>query len=385
MFSFLAFPVVPETAESPRAEILGREGWGGVALFEVTQRTASGTLPQSLWPGCSGRCCVGACESVMRVAGASVWSVREASGGCGSAFCGSGALWLQGRRSAILAQALAMSSAEPPRPHWVRIAAQPSHGDCWDCDLKAWDHEGRALWELRAVTDALGVTHPVTAKDVSAWLRDSKARLAAGFQHVGLEVLQELRPSRRKWQHDIRGAKEGAMNASVRPEELHEEWALSTAGLLALLLSYWQTCKSRLHRRRAAELLEAWFLKLLPARSLAEVFTPKAPQMARCGLRAPAVEYCEHVQQVQLLLLHGGRQQSAGFAALRRLWLLVDMCPTFAAAAPDVLRGVASLADAQLVQASYTSAPNRALDVAPVSGQKRRRIDEDLRRLWAET
>lgn len=249
---------------------------------------------------------------------------------------------------------------------------------------KAWPHpmppeqQGRLhVWEVRRILISMEIGGK---RPIHKVLNDEAAVWSVMFEQVGLPRPNYI-ASRRSLK-DLTGIPEALV---------HDEASLTTPALILVLLQWCGCRRKKEHRRRALHMLAAYLQHAMPDGRIACLVDFEAPDgiLEACGGMVPGGEghgLCEHLSGLQgewgrrlasesnyamrvatlLLLLFVGRDVCGG----ARHWLL-----------HMVLKAAAGVDKSLPEQDLPTDALRHG--ILP-GGQKRRRLDEDMRRAVAD-
>jgi hypothetical protein len=148
--------------------------------------------------------------------------------------------------------------------HYFRSSFFQSDGLEVEWEIKAWNHVkecgfSKVLWELVGVTDGLGVVSD-KQRSASKWFLERLGVLSEYWRRLGILDADAYIPN-------IKAQTEKARRNNIvfiLREFSHDEFALSTKGLLGMLLALSTSLKTCSAKERCSFLLASFLLKLLP-------------------------------------------------------------------------------------------------------------------------
>ena len=262
--------------------------------------------------------------------------------------------------------------------------ARTQAGENIHIDFKAYRYEaGEVFWELKRVfAPVLGLEKSEKAQlcrihkaNRVSWEHDFEKF----FGQVDGVLLPSLTSCKASGQHDP------ADNPFIR-----QEYTISTAGLLAVLLNMAQARKLVVERERAFAVLVAWLSSTLAFEPAAAVCRDAMPVSAHLCQQQPVVDgFCTHIfatrVQCPQAVTMGSDPWSKLALLLKQLHAWSSECWASTAALSSILKTLSADLDGGLGGRDFSQ--NILMDKSAdghrgAQGQKkRRRLDEDLKRL----
>jgi hypothetical protein len=259
------------------------------------------------------------------------------------------------------------------RPFWINGDALDTAGVRFSFAWKSvWDDASKAWYELRELlSTANQLPDKVTA---SQWYKVRKLKIEETLRILGRRGQADVLPGRRSFQELVRLGRLQAVPTTCR-----NEFMVSSCGLIVVLLHCNVDSRSRELQHRAAMLLEAWLVKMLPPHAVDEIANlAPAGLLQQCPMHNGGI--CPHMQgalawladtrhaaQVRLAYALKDASQSAGICEVAVVWTR------------EVLKTIEPLLDEGLEAAAYTSDAMKSNAAALTACTRKRRVDEDLK------
>lgn len=248
--------------------------------------------------------------------------------------------------------------------------------------MKAWVHsDGTVWWQIRDFVEncqLLGRTELFCQ-----WLRTRRGILDTVWEGAGVSQGSAIRGSRTSQKAVARASGSSYSPGCVE----HDEWTVSSAGLLVMFIFLRNFCHSKLRRSRVALCLRAWLELLLPGSIIDDAgLGTLPPQLAGACALAKAEQPCVHAEGALACLRSGiGSLQSEVAEYLFMLWTNCSRCPVVTAQWQTAVARLSAVIDRRAAESCYTQNPRDTRRIDPGGNtRRRRRIDEDYKRIVIE-
>jgi hypothetical protein len=271
-------------------------------------------------------------------------------------------------------------------PLYFRLTVSCIDGALVDYELHAWSHEGHGVvWELRRILDGvLGADH---GHKLHEWLKPPRGQRFRGiFQLCGLEWNVELTPSRQALQARLRLDRGNAAEI-LKDRPVHAEYTLSTRGVCLFLLACSSLLGLKIQKRAAVEVLRSFCRRMLPADILEQVDVGASDQArGLCRMGSVGLDLCCHLLDTSNIV----ETSSTEFPQVR---VAEYLCAVFAETGhchaarrviEETISKLGQIVDVFAATASFTSDPRKAACLDYGMGRKRRRVDEDFKKMAVE-
>jgi hypothetical protein len=272
--------------------------------------------------------------------------------------------------------------------YFIRAGHLSVNGGQTQAEVKCW-HHGDAeatgetlLWEVRRLTDAIHDQQPMT-RNLHQWLWERRDGFAAACDQFGFDWAEELVPSR----NAVKARrKRGAEDIQHHAHQLHDEFTVTTVGMVLMLWYCSIGLKSTSLRSKSSGLLAAIMTATLPLDGIdatVGLLQVDHSMAALCGLRGRQEGACAHIEKVLEDSCKPNQAPQQHVCNLARALLLeAAVCPACSACAKPFLKRIASIIDKGVPEAAYTSDATRAtsVDADLPQGCKKRRVDEDFKK-----
>ena len=244
-------------------------------------------------------------------------------------------------------------------------------------DLEAWQHrDDQIWWVIEDVFRPLGVLGD--GEYLCAWWRKRKELVNAACASVALELFDVWRPNRKSLK-----AAAKALGMPYAPGAIeHDEWHMSTCGMIVVLMFLATYVHGRLARLKTVLCPQLLFEALLTNEDAEALLGQDVPQAIRldCGFVRGERLCCHLEDALQHRQATAASVQRRAALFLQSLWVHRSTCGACMAWFKDRLQHVVSALDRHAPSCAYTSDPRkRKVHGGDELSRKRRRLGGDYK------